>query len=233
MRHTHPAAVDKHAASLMPGLVEGSLRLHCICTVLLRSTHTAVPLQEMEPMLGVLVIVLMVAACYPGSEGPRPARQKPPEQPMELLKYSASRLFEQLQRLSGRAACLGLAGTITAEVVTGKVNAIPRLADKGFLRTGRNVPGEGAIFDRRPSNLVKPGACACGHVEAPTKQLGMTQHWQCGPVCHLQGALTLLNVETGVEALTEVEAVLAFLGLLILTEDVGNDNRAPDSTQED
>ena len=44
----------------------------------------------------------------------------------------------------------------------------------------------------------------------------------------LQGALTLLNVETGVQALTEVEAVIAFLGLLILTEDIGSDNTNPD-----
>lgn len=77
--------------------------------------------QEMEPLLGLLVIGLMVAACYPGSTEPRPPKEQPPEQPWELLTFSAGRLFDQLQRLSGRAACLGLAGTITAEVVTGKV----------------------------------------------------------------------------------------------------------------
>ena len=44
----------------------------------------------------------------------------------------------------------------------------------------------------------------------------------------LQGALTLLNVETGVKALTEVEAVIAFLGLLILTEDIGSNKTDPD-----
>ena len=44
----------------------------------------------------------------------------------------------------------------------------------------------------------------------------------------MQGALTLLNVETGVKALTEVEAVIAFLGLLILTEDIGSNKTDPD-----
>ena len=85
----------------------------------------------MEPLLGLLVIGLIVAACYPGSTEPRPPKEQPPEQPWELLKFSAGRLFDQLQRLSGRAACLGLAGTITAEVLTGKVwcfwNSIWRL----------------------------------------------------------------------------------------------------------
>jgi hypothetical protein len=35
-----------------------------------------------------------------------------------------------------------------------------------------------------------------------------------------QGALALLNIETGVESISEVEAGIAFLVMLLLTEDV-------------
>lgn len=36
----------------------------------------------------------------------------------------------------------------------------------------------------------------------------------------LQGALALLNIETGVESISEVEAGIAFLVMLVLTEDL-------------
>ena len=37
----------------------------------------------------------------------------------------------------------------------------------------------------------------------------------------MQGALALLNVQTGVDSVSEVEAIGAFIVLLLLTEDLG------------
>lgn len=37
---------------------------------------------------------------------------------------------------------------------------------------------------------------------------------------YAQGALALLNIETGIETLPEIEAIVAFLVVLFLTEDV-------------
>ena len=39
----------------------------------------------------------------------------------------------------------------------------------------------------------------------------------------VQGALSLLNVKTGVETVSEVEANAAFIVLLLLTEDITKD----------
>ena len=67
-------------------------------------SETNVPLWEIEPLLGIAVIGLIVAAFWPSSD-----------------KSQTPSLFGRVQKLSGRFACLGLASTITAEVVTGKV----------------------------------------------------------------------------------------------------------------
>ena len=184
--------------------------------------------QEMEPLLGLLVIGLIVAACYPGGTEPRPPKEQPPEQPWELLKFSARRLFDQLQRLSGRAACLGLAGTITAEVLTGKVwcfatcaggcTAMMCISCHVHCCCPRAAPLTANPFSAESRRGTKLLCMSSAHTERSLMPLA-----QC-----LQGALTLLNVETGVKALTEVEAVIAFLGLLILTEDIGSDNTDPD-----
>ena len=41
----------------------------------------------------------------------------------------------------------------------------------------------------------------------------------CALTCY-QGTLTLLNVETGMDSLSELEAIGAFVVMLLLTEDV-------------
>ena len=46
------------------------------------------------------------------------------------------------------------------------------------------------------------------------------QNQVCRLLC-LQGALALLNVETGLDTVSEVEAIGAFVVLLLLTEDLG------------
>ncbi|KAK9809960.1 hypothetical protein WJX72_002607 [[Myrmecia] bisecta] len=110
----------------------------------LELSATNIPIHKMEPLLGGVVILLLLAAFYPGRDkfsGP-------------TLRRRVLKLWAWIQSLSGRLACLGLAGMIVAEVTTGK------------------------------------------------------------------GALSLLNVETGKQALNEVEAGLAFLVMLFITGDV-------------
>jgi hypothetical protein len=109
----------------------------------LEMSATNIPLWEMEPLLGVIVLAFTAAAIWPPRFSSSYAEQK-----------SDPTWIDRVQHLSGRAACLGLAGTITAEVATGK------------------------------------------------------------------GALALLNVETGIETLSEIEAVVAFFVMLLLTEDI-------------
>ena len=41
--------------------------------------------------------------------------------------------------------------------------------------------------------------------------------------CVLQGTLTLLNVETGLDTVSELEAIGAFVVMLLLTEDVNKE----------
>ena len=41
----------------------------------------------------------------------------------------------------------------------------------------------------------------------------------------LQGALTLLNVETGLDTVSELEAIGAFVVMLLLTEDLNNNKK--------
>ena len=41
----------------------------------------------------------------------------------------------------------------------------------------------------------------------------------------LQGALTLLNVETGLDSVSELEAIGAFVIMLLLTEDLSKDKK--------
>jgi len=41
----------------------------------------------------------------------------------------------------------------------------------------------------------------------------------------IQGTLTLLNVETGLDTVSEVEAIGAFVVMLLLTEDVAKDKK--------
>lgn len=108
----------------------------------LEISATGVPLWEIEPVLGVVVLALSAAALWPNSRKSRTDRQN-------KLAF-----FQRIQNLSGRFACLGLASAITAEVITGK------------------------------------------------------------------GTLTLLNVETGMDSVSELEAIGAFVVMLLLTEDV-------------
>ncbi|KAA6422143.1 MAG: hypothetical protein FRX49_07894 [Trebouxia sp. A1-2] len=108
----------------------------------LEISATGVPLWEIEPVLGVVVLALSAAALWPNSGKSRPDRQN-------KLAF-----FQKIQNLTGRFACLGLASAITAEVITGK------------------------------------------------------------------GTLTLLNVETGMDSVSELEAIGAFVVMLLLTEDV-------------
>ena len=76
----------------------------------LELSATGVPLWEIEPVLGVVVLALSAAALWPNSAKSRADRQK------KKLAF-----FQKIQNLSGRFACLGLASAITAEVITGKV----------------------------------------------------------------------------------------------------------------
>lgn len=75
----------------------------------LEISATGVPLWEIEPVLGVVVLALSAAALWPNSGKSRPDRQN-------KLAF-----FQKIQNLTGRFACLGLASAITAEVITGKV----------------------------------------------------------------------------------------------------------------
>ncbi len=75
----------------------------------LEISATGVPLWEIEPVLGIIVIALSAAALWPSSGRKQQSGQQKPG------------YFERIQKFSGRFACLGLASTITAEVVTGKV----------------------------------------------------------------------------------------------------------------
>ena len=63
---------------------------------------------EIEPLLGAVVLGLIAAALWP------PSRQTPKQKKKSILA-------SWLQNITGRAACLGLAATITGEVLTGKV----------------------------------------------------------------------------------------------------------------
>ena len=77
----------------------------------LEISATGVPLWEIEPVLGIIVLALTAAALWPSflmHKG----------QAKHKLGFVAS-----IQNVTGRLACLGLASTITAEVVTGKVCA--------------------------------------------------------------------------------------------------------------
>lgn len=74
----------------------------------LELSATGVPLWEIEPVLGIIVLALCVAAVWPSTVKTEEGKPKPG-------------FFERIQNVSGRFACLGLASTITAEVVTGKV----------------------------------------------------------------------------------------------------------------
>lgn len=112
----------------------------------LEISATGVPLWEIEPVLGVIVLALCLAAVWPSTVKVEEGKPKPG-------------FLERIQNVSGRFACLGLAGTITAEVVTGK------------------------------------------------------------------GTLTLLNVETGLDTVSELEAIGAFVVMLLLTEDLNKDKK--------
>lgn len=74
----------------------------------LEISATGVPLWEIEPVLGIIVLALCIAAVWPSTVKTEEGKPKPG-------------FFERIQNVSGRFACLGLASTITAEVVTGKV----------------------------------------------------------------------------------------------------------------
>lgn len=74
----------------------------------LELSATGVPLWEIEPVLGIIVLVLCISAVWPSTVKTEEGKPKPG-------------FFERIQNVSGRFACLGLASTITAEVITGKV----------------------------------------------------------------------------------------------------------------
>ncbi|KAL3153944.1 hypothetical protein ABBQ32_013505 [Trebouxia sp. C0010 RCD-2024] len=112
----------------------------------LEISATGVPLWEIEPVLGIVVLALCVSAVWPSTVKVEEGKPKPG-------------FLERIQNVSGRFACLGLASTITAEVVTGK------------------------------------------------------------------GTLTLLNVETGLDTVSELEAIGAFVVMLLLTEDLNKDKK--------
>ena len=76
----------------------------------LEMSATEVPLWEIEPILGIIVLALCAAALWPSNVKKQEGKAKPG-------------FLERMQNLSGRFACLGLASTIAAEVVTGKVLA--------------------------------------------------------------------------------------------------------------
>ena len=83
----------------------------------LEISATGVPLWEIEPVLGIIVLALCISAVWPSTVKVEEGKPKPG-------------FLERIQNVSGRFACLGLASTITAEVVTGKVlqycTSVPR-----------------------------------------------------------------------------------------------------------
>ncbi|CAL8466739.1 g6275 [Coccomyxa elongata] len=102
-----------------------------------------VPLWEIEPLLGAIVVGLLIAALYP--------RRRQLVQDAQRRKKEFGDWLADAQVWVRRLACVSLASTIVVEVVTGK------------------------------------------------------------------GALALLDIETGVETLSEIEAGAAFLIMLFLT----------------
>ena len=64
--------------------------------------------------------------------------------------------------------------------------------------------------------IVRPTTKCVQHCECKCSP----QNQVCRLLC-LQGALALLNVETGLDTVSEVEAIGAFVVLLLLTEDLG------------
>ena len=74
----------------------------------LELSSTNIPLWEIEPVLGAVVLALTAAAFWPPSRETNGGKKQ-------------SILASWLKNITGRAACLGLAATITGEVLTGKV----------------------------------------------------------------------------------------------------------------
>jgi hypothetical protein len=127
-----------------------------------------------------------------------------PRRPPHEAGTQEAAVFD-VQNFAGRLSFLGLAATLGAEMVTGKVGGVgARLQCRPGLLAWDGVGCTSMADLHRP---ILPQGCS-KVPPAPNRTLHA-----CAMV---QGLLALLQIDTGVE-LSEVEGVLAFLAMLILT----------------
>lgn len=103
-------------------------------------------------------------------------------------------ILDDIPALVGRISCIGLGSTIAAEAVTGKVR-MTVLRNFGYALSLK-------------SSWQNP------HKRIPD-QVGLTLLFAFGD--HLQGILGLLNVQTGIDTISEIEFAAVFVGLFFIT----------------
>lgn len=81
---------------------------------------TGIPLWEIDPFLGFLVLGLLVAAFFP-SKSEQSQFMQTARAAHEKARSFGKNVVDRVQSLIGRLACFGLAGSIVAEVTTGQV----------------------------------------------------------------------------------------------------------------
>lgn len=158
-----------------------------------------VPLWEIEPLLGLLVLSLLWGALYP-------RKQLVPK--AEGAQATERNWIADAQVLVRKLACVALAVAIVAETISGKV-----------LLFGLPPSFPSAYRHPATHHLIALGMQAAQGCLCPAAsnvgQAGWLSQVYIGLA--LQGALALLDIETGVETLSEVEAGAAFLIMLFLT----------------
>eukprot|EP00884_Botryococcus_braunii_P003144 jgi/Botrbrau1/12830/Bobra.0045s0002.2 len=81
---------------------------------------TGIPLWEIDPFLGFLVIGLLVAAFFPSKSEQGEIMRNARAAHQKARNFGKS-MFDTVQNFIGRMACFGLASSIVAEVTTGQV----------------------------------------------------------------------------------------------------------------
>jgi hypothetical protein len=81
---------------------------------------TGIPIWEIEPFLGFLVVGLLVAAFFP-CKTERSRMMRDAKVAHIRARNFGKVIIDRVQNWSGRLACFGLASSIVAEVATGKV----------------------------------------------------------------------------------------------------------------
>lgn len=81
---------------------------------------TGIPLWEIDPFLGFLVVGLLVAAFFPSKSEQGQIMRNARAAQQKARNFGKS-MFDKIQNFIGRVACFGLASSIVAEVTTGQV----------------------------------------------------------------------------------------------------------------